>query len=675
MYVIIFAAWLPCYDDSSGCTYYWNQLTNVVTWDIPHEYLIALKIPQQKLASPVSAEVSSAEWHLYKQAVKEKENNKITLQNKKCPDGDNEEEKIELISSYHNSESDSNDETETPVNSPKPPSKVLPKKNVQKKQKKKTQEYGPALPPNMSYSVPIGPELPPELINTVGTSPTNKTQNPVTREKITKMTYESQDENTLMKRLKDETKLLEKLGADIPKKVQQLIQEEIGSDYAASKSRGSSKSRTNIDECLDRVEKKELPKYSEAKIKDTKNISAKTSHKRDGTPPIEPRHLFPIFQNIKETPIPRETDNEERKVDIAKNKTVNLYLSDIKTANKKKLRLSNEVLPKKEPAYTTKYSKHIEGYSNERVGLGFVTDENNAETTKNTINYEKGLVFTKGETLNEEKEDKDLNDLIDMVEKKLKYLNQIHPSKVTPTQEMLIQMQTLADAFRAGALSLSYWRRWATAAHTYLVRQEQRLTLPGWTCSFVRSEGRYCYCRVSDGFVQYECPAAPNTEMDICTTPPHPGIQAKFEVQPPLPPSPIPVTPPLPPPHTGSACLVHEPPPPGCEDLLKRPTSQEPQRDIGAELATFYSDIAQIENTQSISQAASTSLEPEQKKQQEQREIHKESLKKRERDKDTKMKIAKKQSRVKICTGGLKHKSVSSLVAKWKQVAAEKYSN
>ncbi|CAH2217540.1 jg4317, partial [Pararge aegeria aegeria] len=42
-----------------------------------------------------------------------------------------------------------------------------------------------------------------------------------------------------------------------------------------------------------------------------------------------------------------------------------------------------------------------------------------------------------------------------------------------------------------------------------------------------RSEGRYCYRRESDGFTQHEYPAVTNTDMDICTTPPHPGTEPK----------------------------------------------------------------------------------------------------------------------------------------------------
>lgn len=80
--------------------------------------------------------------------------------------------KIELITSYHNSDSESNDEADSPVKaatsvkSPKlPPGPKAPAKTLPKKAKMaKTKEFGPALPPNQNYTVPIGPEIPPEFM-------------------------------------------------------------------------------------------------------------------------------------------------------------------------------------------------------------------------------------------------------------------------------------------------------------------------------------------------------------------------------------------------------------------------------------------------------------------------------------------------------------------------------
>lgn len=95
--------------------------------------------------------------------------------------------KIELITSYHNSDSESNDELETPTKPSAPP---LPKTQAKptvphKKPKVKPLEYGPALPPSQNYTVPIGPELPPELFNNARKPPEMKAENDVVKEVCT----------------------------------------------------------------------------------------------------------------------------------------------------------------------------------------------------------------------------------------------------------------------------------------------------------------------------------------------------------------------------------------------------------------------------------------------------------------------------------------------------------
>ncbi|XP_075975088.1 uncharacterized protein LOC142975862 [Anticarsia gemmatalis] len=710
--------WSACYDESSGFTYYWNQQTNAVTWDAPPEYLLALKLAQQQLSAAGSGEVSAEEWQLYQQALAEKQTTQIRpvikmikpkkiernsngnkekqKQGKKRGHSDEDEEKIELITSYHNSDSDSNDEQDTPVKASPPPPlpKAQPKpNNVVKKPKLKPIEYGPALPPNLNYSAPIGPELPPEISSNVVKSPEIKIPSSVKEEKTSKPADEdSQDETTLLMKLKDKARLLEKLGGELPRELQKMIDDETASGCATPKT-DDSKSTCNIDDLLEEIEKRELPKIAKSKKESegpkSNNNSAKNSPIRDGTPPIpEHKPLFPSIKNIEEPPpLPVEIEAEDKKAEIVEKKGANLYLSDTteRVDNvKKKLRISNSVLPKKEPVYTTKYSQFIEGFSNERVGLGFSKDEDSSESPKNAITYGNGLVFTKGETLNEEKKDEDLDDMTELLEMKLKYLNQLQPCSLTPVQEMLIQMQTLVAAFRAGALSARWWRRWAARAARLLAAHERGAAPPGWTCAFERSEGRYCYRRESDGLVQWEYPATAHTDMDISTTPPHPGIEAKEEVQPPLPPTPPPVTVPSPPRVAASSWRARtppppswaDPPPPGCDDLPPLPaTANEPKQEIGDELASFYNDLAELEKVSSAPQTAANSPEPEVKERPErhrERERDRERDREREREREKEREVRKKKSKVKISSSiGLKQKSVSSLVAKWQQVADE----
>lgn len=255
----------------------------------------------------------------------------------------------------------------------------------------------------------------------------------------------------MLLKLKDKAKLLEKLGGEIPEELQQMIQEETGSGNATPKTEEPSTSHANIDDLLEEIEKKELPKIAKSKKADSENVksnnvSAKNSPIRDGTPPIEPKPLFPSFQNIEDPPAPLVVGNEEKKVDVTEKKGANLYLASsserIEHVSKKKLRISNSVLPKKEPAYTTKYAQCIEGFSSERVGLGFSKDDENTESPKNAINYGNGLMFTKGETLNQDTpKEEDLNEIAKLVEMKLNFFNRQQPCVVTPLQEMMVQMR------------------------------------------------------------------------------------------------------------------------------------------------------------------------------------------------------------------------------------------
>lgn len=289
------------------------------------------------------------------------------------------------------------------------------------------------------------------------------------------------DESSLLTKLKDKAKLLEKLGGEIPVDLQKIIQDEPKPQSppasTAEISKDSTVTDTNIDDLLQEIEKKELPKikskgnidmFGEENYK-SKESSARNSPKSigDRTPPLEEfKPLFPSSNTVVEElekPIalfPSATTIiiQENGIDVkpksetpplVEKKGTNMYLMDanevIENTNRKKLRISNSVLPERKkselPSYTTKYSQFIEGFSSERTGLGFSKEEDETESPRNTVSYGNGLTFTKGEILNEDKKDEDLDDLTDLVEAKLKYLNQLQPSIITPVQEMLIQMQ------------------------------------------------------------------------------------------------------------------------------------------------------------------------------------------------------------------------------------------
>lgn len=277
---------------------------------------------------------------------------------------------------------------------------------------------------------------------------------------------DSQDEMCLLKKLKDKAKLLEKLGGELPSELQKIIKDEARSNNASPKTE-TSVADLDIDDLLKEIEKTELPKVvkSKGKVDDKPKSSANSLSNSpksgDRTPPLEelkalyptngPISLFPSAANIDESKTDDKVIKETPVAVAEKDKKENVYLMNIdepiENVGRKKLRISNSVLPerKKEksevPAYTTKYSQFIEGFSSERTGLGFSKEEDGGGSPKNTISYGNGLTFTKGETLNEEKKDDDLDDLTELLEAKLKFLNQLQPSTLAPLQEMFIQMQ------------------------------------------------------------------------------------------------------------------------------------------------------------------------------------------------------------------------------------------
>ncbi|KAG6440844.1 hypothetical protein O3G_MSEX001503 [Manduca sexta] len=478
--------WSACYDESSGFTYYWNQLTNAVTWEAPPEYLLALKLAQQQLHAQGTSEVSAEEWQLYQQVLAEKQGTqgkvpvkpgaKVKTTQKSPAEKTNdkkrklsevEEEKIELITSYHNSDSESNDEPDSPVKTaPPPPAKVS--KTAKKPKSKPVMQYGPALPPDQNYTTPIGPEMPQELHEVKEKSPLppeSKTENAVPKLEENSSTIivdneDSQDESALLTKLKDKAQLLERLGGEIPSELHKIIYD----DYQSSnKSKESLDAIDNIDDLLNEIEKKELPKIKAKKSDKYIDVDAKSPKSREVTSPTEAKPLFPSVQNISEVNIPHVNDDDQKSTDkseiinVSEKKGANLYLmnTDVTMENtqRKKLRISNSVLPERKrnesPVYTTKYAQSIDGFTSERTGLGFNKEDqddespNNTTSHGNTISYGNGLTFTKGETLNEEKRDEDLDDLTELVEAKLKYLNQLQPCILTPVQEMLIQMQVI----------------------------------------------------------------------------------------------------------------------------------------------------------------------------------------------------------------------------------------
>ncbi|XP_054271295.1 formin-binding protein 4-like [Macrosteles quadrilineatus] len=161
-------AWQECYDENSGCYYFWNTETNEVTWEMPEAlrlYHVALEqwnIQQQLLLTQQAAGVMTgvATQPSNKQPQKKAGSNKPTEKSKnkrtKPTGSDSEEEKIELITSYGpNSDDDSDSDASNHSSHHSSKKKKVDSLKPSKKEKKKDKDVsiGPQLPPG--YVVPV----------------------------------------------------------------------------------------------------------------------------------------------------------------------------------------------------------------------------------------------------------------------------------------------------------------------------------------------------------------------------------------------------------------------------------------------------------------------------------------------------------------------------------------
>lgn len=159
-------SWQECYDESSGYTYFWNMLTNQVTWDCPEEHRLYLEALANQVATDPQLESTNATQSPSKSpapaapsVLRRMEGRKVvdspstTAERSDEPSPSDDEGKMEPITFYGPSSSESSDsESESSAK------RVL----------KAPVQYGPQLPPS-SYENPnqnpveFGPQLPSEL--------------------------------------------------------------------------------------------------------------------------------------------------------------------------------------------------------------------------------------------------------------------------------------------------------------------------------------------------------------------------------------------------------------------------------------------------------------------------------------------------------------------------------
>ncbi|XP_046746596.1 uncharacterized protein LOC124411499 isoform X2 [Diprion similis] len=282
--------WQECFDETTGYPYYWHIETNEVTWEMPSEMRLHREkssqinqnqnqVPTQHQTLPAHTQVQWAnflpntypelqtnipEGMIPKEVVARNRNRQVGISRGNQPstelateapkksgpkDDDSDDEKIEMITSFGDdeSESDGSDSDSALKNS------SSDKVSAQKIHKLK--EVCKNSPSEVEDSPSIGPFLPPGIIpmihgpENVGENGNSfvdndveslakaegrdenvysirKTENPLASQKVTAKSDDGEEQNILM-RLKNQAKLLQSLGGEVPESVETLIKDEV----------------------------------------------------------------------------------------------------------------------------------------------------------------------------------------------------------------------------------------------------------------------------------------------------------------------------------------------------------------------------------------------------------------------------------------------------------------
>ncbi|XP_055704040.1 formin-binding protein 4-like isoform X2 [Phlebotomus papatasi] len=196
--------------------------------------------------------------------------------------------------------------------------------------------------------------------------------------------------------------------------------------------------------------------------------------------------------------------------------------------------------------------------------------------------------------------EEDVKELSTLIGAKVKFLSEGRPI-VSGVQIMQIQLETLVAAFEAQQLTRFYVMNWLNSTAKSLMQLENDVAPNGWKCKWDRTNSRYYYQSLVTGKIQWDFPEPDVTchgdEMEICTTPPHPGVEDEEpeakklkqedkegddSQEPRTPEPPTWDSSPEPPP---APSFDAAPPPPRITDKFH------------SELDSFYSDLASLETT------------------------------------------------------------------------------
>ncbi|XP_058796412.1 formin-binding protein 4-like [Phymastichus coffea] len=571
--------WQECYDEQTGYPYYWHTETNQVTWEIPTE-LKAIKekgtaaphgshvpqwsnIPANKFSSsnipdgmiPKEVVQRNRNRQAGIKTIPEKPSSKPNIT--KSPGfkmSDDDEGKIEMITSFGNDESESEESEQEEKQKKQAP---MPRKSALKASKPADVPSKPREP-----NITIGQALPPVHYGPQNReSLSEKLAQNVNREKKTSSVMSSSEEDILT-RLKNQAKLLQKQN---------------------SKVENESSTSNDKDDSQKDVKMSLVPGYDDDSEgeEDTRKSStikplfpiAETSHSHNSNSGKVAKNIetntgkIRIYEyknsesnddeekNDEDTKSNEATGDkpEDEKIDLESK--ANKFLESIDAPSKafqRKKRIAFDVAPTKNKAPESTRTKEdsppvhmTDGV--ERRGFGFSKEnspdeENSKIDSETTSKKPMGITFIKSSAPTEDTNYNNSNsvaktkeiteaDKIAMREQtgpimeKLKFLSEGSPA-ASAVQIMAIQIQTLLAAWESGSLSESYLRNWLTGTGCELTRLEQTAAPPGWECQWDRSHKRYYYRNTSTGEAQWTYPqtgiAGGAEEMELCTTPPPP---------------------------------------------------------------------------------------------------------------------------------------------------------
>lgn len=249
-------SWLQCYDQSSGYPYYWNQLTNQVSWQPPPEFVAALQIMQKQQTVAAAAAAAASQSNITsanKPSKVKKPNNSVIKTKKKYPwegSSDSEDEKIEMITSFgpqSGDESDGDGKRQT--------SKKKTRARSKKGELDTGAVVGPQLPPGVEESPdvyetsslmtplvadvgPPGVEVPREVM--LPTPPTTIPDSSADEDPVIEINGAAESENSssndedVLSKLKSKAKLLQNMGGEVPSPVRELLLTEGGPEGSLS---------------------------------------------------------------------------------------------------------------------------------------------------------------------------------------------------------------------------------------------------------------------------------------------------------------------------------------------------------------------------------------------------------------------------------------------------------